>query len=168
MLAPLIERQAAAAKGAFGRWQRGDLDLRNVRHQDGLAAPDLFDDHLDLLYEVWGAHEKSGPFLVSSCRKGYPTVGLAHALGPRRFAALPGWFGNFVLDPEQVRATLPGVEAAFALDPAQQAIAEQRLHEVLEEVTAEDAAVLFDEVVPTWRRAADLDWGLIGAQATPT
>ncbi|QKW23915.1 hypothetical protein HUT16_36725 [Kitasatospora sp. NA04385] len=167
-LGPLIEGQAAAGQGGFERWRRGELDLRCVPEQYDLAAPDLLDEHLDLLYEVWNAHAESGPSLAASCRKGYPAVGLAHALGPERFAALPGWFGHFVLSPGRVRDTLPGVAAALSLDPAQRAAAEQRLRAVLDEVQDADAAALLDGLVPVWQRARDAGWGVIGAQATPS
>ncbi|MFB7946411.1 hypothetical protein ACFC6L_16010 [Kitasatospora phosalacinea] len=167
LLGPPIAAQAAAGRAAFERWRSGALDLRGREEQYDLAAPDLLDDHLDLLYGIWGAHEKSGPFFAASCRKGHPAAGLAHALGPQRFAELPGWFGNFVLTPEQVRATLPAVTAALALDPAQRAAAEHRLHEVLDEIADEDAAALLDALAPAWQCARDTGRGLIGAQATP-
>ncbi|MFH8385860.1 hypothetical protein ACH4E7_33895 [Kitasatospora sp. NPDC018058] len=169
VLGPLIAAQAASDAGRRGleRWLRGGLDLPDVLELHDLAAPYLLDDHLDLLFEVWGAYEKADRFLKSACRKGYPAIGMAYALGPERFSAVPGWFGDFVLTPHEVRAALPAVEAALALDPAERAAADRRLHELLDEASEENAAALFDDLVPTWRRAADTGQGLIGAQAIP-
>lgn len=170
VLRPLIEAQASSGsgQGVLERWLRGGSEAVDVLELHDSTAPYLLDDHLDLLYEVWGAYENAGPFLKASCRKGYPAVGLAHALGPERFGALPGWFGHFVLTPQEVQATLPTVEAAFALDPAQRQAADQRLYELLAEASDEDTAALLDDLVPTWRRAADAGQGLIGAQFVPS
>ncbi|BAJ33227.1 MULTISPECIES: hypothetical protein [Kitasatospora] len=168
VVGPLVAAQAREGGAGFERWRRGELDLREAEAQYGLAAPDLLDDHLDLLYEVWGAHEKSGPFLAAACRKGCPAAGLAHAVGAERFGALPGWFGNFALGPERVREAFPAVEAAFSLGTGERAAAERRLYEALEEVRPEDADALLDGLVPVWRRARDAGWGLLGAQATPS
>ncbi|MFB7675807.1 hypothetical protein ACFC26_30810 [Kitasatospora purpeofusca] len=169
VLGPPIEdrRTSHSARRAMECWVDGGPDALDVPQLHALAAPYLLDDHLDLLFDVWEAHEKAGPFLKSACRKGYPAVGLAHALGPNRFRALPGWFGNFVLTPEEVRTALPAVEAALTLLPSGRRSAEVRLREVLEEVSAEDADTLLDSLLPTWRRAAAEGQGLIGAQVTP-
>ncbi|WP_033354278.1 hypothetical protein [Kitasatospora aureofaciens] len=87
-----------------------------------------------------------------------------HEIGGQR----SGDFGRFVLIPQEVQATLPTVEAAFALDPDQRQVADQRLYKLLAEASDEDAAALLDDLVPTWRRAADTGQGLIGAQAVPS
>ncbi|MCX4755172.1 hypothetical protein [Kitasatospora purpeofusca] len=169
VLAPPIEhrRTSGPARRAMERWAGGGPDGLDMPLLHDLASPDLLDDHLDLLFDVWEAHANAGPFLKSACRKGYPAVGLAHALGPDRFRALPGWFGNFVLTRDQVRTTLPAVEAALTLLPSERRSAEVRLREVLEEVSAEDADTLLDSPLPTWRRAAAAGQGLTGAQVTP-
>ncbi|MFE7191435.1 hypothetical protein [Kitasatospora sp. NPDC057541] len=169
VLGPVIEAQSAsdAARAGLQRWARGGADVPDVLEFHDLAAPYLLDDHLDLLFEVWGGYEKAGPFLKSACRKGYPAIGLAHALGHERFGVLPGWFGTFVVPPDEVRAALPAVEAALTLHPADRAAADQRLNEFLEEASPEDTAALLDDLAPTWRWAAATGQGLIGAQAVP-
>ncbi|MEU9974725.1 hypothetical protein [Streptomyces sp. NPDC051014] len=48
-------------------------------------------------------------------RKAGPFSALAYALGPDAVMRLPGWFGDFLLDAEQVRARLPAVEETLAL-----------------------------------------------------
>ncbi|MFF4923936.1 hypothetical protein ACFY4B_25420 [Kitasatospora sp. NPDC001261] len=164
---PLIDAQAAAGRERLERWRHESPGRPDVTELHDLAAPYLLDDHLDVLFGIWGTHEAAGPFLESSCRKGYPAVGLAHALRAERFLALPGWFGHFVLTPQEVRATLPAVQAALDLTPDQRSTVEQRLYDILDEVSEEDAAALLDDLVPVWRRAAATGQGLIGAQAIP-
>ncbi|SDT83362.1 hypothetical protein SAMN05216371_8184 [Streptomyces sp. TLI_053] len=169
VLVPLIDAQASSAAGQAGleRWRSGGPGGPDVWEFHDMAAPYLMDEHLDVLFDIWGTYEKPGRFLKAACRKGYPAVGLAHALGPERWAALPGWFGNFVLTPGEVRSSLPAVEAALGFGPGERAAAELRLHDVLDEVSDHDATALLDDLVPVWRRAADTGQGLIGAQAVP-
>ncbi|MFD0260146.1 hypothetical protein ACFVH7_17935 [Kitasatospora indigofera] len=169
VLGPTIEAQAASSPGpkAATRWWQGGAGTVDSGDLHDLAAPFLLDDHLDELYEVWGDYEHAGPFLKSACRKGYPASGLAWALGPRRFGALPGWFGNFVLSPDEVCSALPAVEAALALDTMERTAVEVRLSRLLEEASDDDTAALLDDLVPVWRRAADTGQSLIGAQVVP-
>ncbi|WP_158714163.1 hypothetical protein [Kitasatospora aureofaciens] len=78
------------------------------------AGPSALDERICLVYEAWErGYDKALPHLAVSVRKGYPATAMAFALGPERTAALPGWFGDLILTPEQVRQTLPAVEQAF-------------------------------------------------------
>ncbi|MFF1469475.1 hypothetical protein [Streptomyces mirabilis] len=56
---------------------------------------------------------------VAVARKAGPFSALAYALGPDAVLRLPGWFGDFLLDAEQVRAQLPAAEETLALTGAQ-------------------------------------------------
>ncbi|MCX4420132.1 hypothetical protein [Streptomyces mirabilis] len=56
---------------------------------------------------------------VAVARKAGPFSALAYALGPDAVLRLPGWFGDFLLDAEQVRAQLPAAEETRSLTGAQ-------------------------------------------------
>lgn len=61
-------------------------------------------------------------------RKASPFSALAYALGPDAVMRLPGWFGDFLLDAEQVRAQLPAAEKALALTGVRRRDAVERIH----------------------------------------
>jgi hypothetical protein len=65
---------------------------------------------------------------VAVAREASPFSALAYALGPDAVLRLPGWFGDILLDAEQVRAQLPAAEEALALTGAQQRDAVERIH----------------------------------------
>ncbi|MER7753170.1 hypothetical protein [Kitasatospora sp. NPDC097643] len=147
------------------RWEAGLTDEQAFFE---LAAACPLDDHIEVVFEAWEAGHHTGPYLHASCRKSYPMAGLAHGLGPERFAALPGWFGDLLLDPDEVRATLPAVEAALTLDGETRAAVIARASEVLVEGFNEGADALLDGILWMWRAAAEAGHGLIGAQVVPT
>ncbi|MER7753171.1 hypothetical protein [Kitasatospora sp. NPDC097643] len=162
-LRPLVEAEAAlpSSRELWARWEQGLLD------GDGLldVACGPLGEHLDVLYEAWDGCADAGAGLAVSARNRYPVAGLAHGLGPERFAALPGWFGDLLLDPDEVRASLPAVEAAFALDATAYEAAVDRAYVLLND--AYRLGELFDGVLPVWRAAAEAGHGLIGAQIVP-
>ncbi|MFE5585364.1 hypothetical protein [Kitasatospora sp. NPDC056531] len=144
------------------RWGRDGLGPEEL---EWLASGPLGQDP-NGLYDAWNDCEKDiGPYVCVSARNRYPVLGLAHALGPERLAGLPGWFGDMVLTPEEVRAALPAVEAVFDLDAAARAAAEERALEVLR--GTDDVSGLFDAVVPVWRATVEAGRGMIGAQLIP-
>ncbi|MET8540444.1 hypothetical protein ABZW03_07285 [Kitasatospora sp. NPDC004799] len=143
------------------RWEAGEHLAPD--ELEGLVAGPLGADP-DGLYAAWEECGRAGPCAAVPARSRYPVLGLAHGLGPRRTAGLPGWFGDVVLTPEEVRASLPAVEAVFALDTAERRAAEDRAREALR---TDDLAGLFDAAVPVWRAAAGAGHGLIGAQLVP-
>ncbi|MFI9362426.1 hypothetical protein ACIG5E_15445 [Kitasatospora sp. NPDC053057] len=145
------------------RWERGGA--LSTDELEGLVPGPLGQDP-NGLYEAWNDCGKEiGPYVCVSARNRYPVLGLAHALGPERLAGLPGWFGDLVLSPEEVRAALPAVEAVFDLDDAERAAAEERARDVLR--GTDDVSGLFDAVVPVWRATVAAARGMIGAQLIP-
>lgn len=161
----LLAEHAAdpGAVGLRGRWERGE-DL-GVDELEALASGPLGED-VNGLYAAWNdCGTDIGPYVCVSARNRYPVLGLAHALGPERLAGLPGWFGDMVLTPAEVRAALPAVEAVFALDDTERAAARARALEVLR--GTDDVSGLFDAVVPMWRATAAAGRGIIGAQLIP-
>jgi hypothetical protein len=70
-------------------------------------------DHVDL----WAA-DLYDPLAEPVCvlvRKGSPVAALFHGIGPARAQMLPGWLGNFLLAPDEVRALKPRAEQALTL-----------------------------------------------------
>ncbi|WP_369182982.1 hypothetical protein [Streptomyces sp. Y1] len=151
-------------------WRRWAADPNGEQafhafHERAFDGP--LDEHVDVVYEAWELGQATGPYVHLAARKGSPMAGLAYAIGPERFARLPGWFGDFLLTPEQARAALPAVEAAFDLDGAARATAVERLVEALPECWDGPERIL-DEVLPVWRAAVEAGHGLFGTQVTPT
>ncbi|MGA5822472.1 hypothetical protein ACPC54_31985 [Kitasatospora sp. NPDC094028] len=160
--AQLAEHAAApGTRALWQRWERGELGLDELE----ALASGPFGLDVEAMYAVWEDCGDLRPYGAVSARNRFPMLGLAHALGPARMAELPGWFGDLVLSPAEVRATLPTVEAVFALDGAERAEAERRAVEAL--WSADPVRDLFDTAVPIWRTAAAGGHGLIGAQIVP-
>ncbi|MGW2957394.1 hypothetical protein ACWDGI_02755 [Streptomyces sp. NPDC001220] len=65
---------------------------------------------------------------VATARKADPFSALAYALGPHATLRLPGRFGDFLLDAEQVRAELPAVEETLVLTGTPRRDAIERIH----------------------------------------
>ncbi len=171
--AEAVERHGPRLRGALAAHaaEPGNRELRRRWEREGLGPEELeclavgpLGEDLDALYAAWEDCGKAGPYAAVSARNRYPVLGVAHGLGPERMAALPGWFGDVVLTPEELRASLPAVEAVFDLDGAARAAAEERAVEVLRSDCPGD---LFDVAVPVWRAAAAAGHGLIGAQLVP-
>ncbi|TQF06984.1 hypothetical protein E6W39_38365 [Kitasatospora acidiphila] len=190
VLRPVIaERQnLPETRGLWEQWvQAPELvrGLRPRRRSDEAvseAASEAFmelsdacplDEHVELLYDAMNRSPKEWHDLVvcAGCRKGYPAAALAHGLGPARFAMLPGWFGDFVLTADEVRATLPAVTTALALDPEERRAAGERTAEWLCETGDGDpreADVMLDGLVPLWRGAVERGAGLLGCMIIPS
>ncbi|MFI2066686.1 hypothetical protein ACH472_25190 [Streptomyces mirabilis] len=81
----------------------------------------------DAVMDQFPSDGEEGLF-VAVARKASPFSALAYALGPDAVLRLPGWFGDFLLDAEQVRAQLPAAEEALALTGAQRRDAVERIH----------------------------------------
>lgn len=87
------------------------------------AATDAMQDaSMTLMPEAVGA----GLF-VATARKANPVAALYYGLGAQRSAMLPGWFGNFLLSADEVRAALPRVEEALLMSDAQRGTALSRI-----------------------------------------
>lgn len=58
--------------------------------------------------------DPDGLFAVA-VREGEPATALLHGLGAEASAQLPGWFGDFLLTADEVRAVLPGAGSVLDL-----------------------------------------------------
>ncbi|MFB6894249.1 hypothetical protein ACFCX4_33625 [Kitasatospora sp. NPDC056327] len=170
-LLPAIEAEAAspAAEAFLRRW-RASGSTEEVRHDVvESGAPAALDVRIGRVHEAWEeGGDASLPSLAVSVRGSHPAAALAYALGPARFGGLPGWFGDLVLTPEQVRRTLPAVECAFTWTARDRHRAAVLLAAALrDEGDAYDIDTLLDGVPPVWRAAADAGRGLLGAHFVP-
>ncbi|MFJ9607672.1 hypothetical protein ACIRS1_15175 [Kitasatospora sp. NPDC101176] len=170
-LRPAVDAEAAlpGSRELLAWWREAGSTEESRHHLVESAAPSALDDRICLVYEAWErGSDDSLPRLTVSARNSYPAAALAHALGPTRFALLPGWFGDLVLTPEEVRQTLPAVEQAFTWDAPARHHAERLLTTALrDEATRADLDTLLDGVPPVWRAAADTGRGLLGAHFLP-
>ncbi|WP_405795883.1 hypothetical protein [Streptomyces sp. NBC_01506] len=64
--------------------------------------------------DLLGRATADGLFSVA-VREGEPATALHHGLGAQESAQLPGWFGDFLLTADEVRAVLPGAESVLAV-----------------------------------------------------
>ncbi|WP_434594549.1 hypothetical protein [Streptomyces sp. A5-4] len=113
---------------------------------------------------VRGAVEGSRPF-TAAARGAGPAAALCYGLGAEAAAALPGWFGDFLLTADAVRGVLPQVEAVLG-------VSGHRRTEVLARIEAwlrgigggdgGDAAELLDGPVRVLREAAAVGAGAVG------
>ncbi|MFH8387355.1 hypothetical protein ACH4E7_41705 [Kitasatospora sp. NPDC018058] len=94
---------------------------------------------------------------AAMARKASPYSALAYAPGPDAVLQLPGWFGDFLLDAEQVRARLPAAEDALALTGTQRREAVERIRTWMTDLgddPAHDADELLDGPLHVLRHAA--------------
>ncbi|WP_328398584.1 hypothetical protein OHS70_17590 [Streptomyces sp. NBC_00390] len=138
-----------------GRALMGFLRLTSAAPLDELHSGDCTFD----LYDVWEqAADEVRPWFGIHCKE-YAVSALFHAIGLRRAALLPGWCGDFALDAQDVRGSLPAVERALTFTPRERAAAEVRIW--LDE-GPEDESVL-DGPLRCWQQAAEAGLGLLGA-----
>nr|QIY93022.1 hypothetical protein HEP87_00710 [Streptomyces sp. S1D4-11] len=81
----------------------------------------------DAVMDQFPSDGEEGLF-AAVARKASPFSALAYALGADTVLRLPGWFGDFLLDAEQVRTQLPAAEEALALTGTQRRAAVERIH----------------------------------------
>ncbi|GAA2073287.1 hypothetical protein GCM10009801_26480 [Streptomyces albiaxialis] len=179
--APAI-RAAAARPSARAAWRRWERDAARgggavpVLRPDGYSSDealrllDLVNDSpveaLDEAGELdvmtwWGRLEGPVEPFAAAARKDNPVAALFHALGPARAAALPGWAGDAVLTPAELRAALPRTEAALAFTAPERATALARAAEWPE---TDDPAGLLDGPLRVVREAAASGHGLFAAR----
>ncbi|QHC21726.1 hypothetical protein [Streptomyces sp. GS7] len=160
-------RGGGAGRAAMPERERERIDaLIDSFHDLTRAGPfDEFydgrddDDDFSILNDVWSDDfGELVPFLAVHS-KDYAVPALFHAIGSRRAALIPGWIGNFVLSAEQVRQSLPQIEAAFSFTAKQRAAAEDQLW--LDERPGEESVL--DGPLRCWREAAAHGLGLCGA-----
>ncbi|MFE0461814.1 hypothetical protein ACFW1A_21460 [Kitasatospora sp. NPDC058965] len=164
------ERQLPASRELLREWHARGSGRWACDAFTEAAGPGALDGRIEVVYEAWEAGRDDGePRVVVLCRKAFPAAALAYAMGPQRFSLLPGWFGDLVLTPAQVRASLPRVERAFTWTAAERADAERLLTEALRgDPDRADLDALLDGVPPVWRAAARGGFGLLGAQLLPS
>lgn len=123
------------------------------------AATDAVQDaSMALMPEVVGA----GLF-VATARKANPVAALYYGLGAQRSAMLPGWFGDFLLSADEVRAALPQVEGALLLSHAQRSTALSRITDwmtAMGDTPDCDAAGLINAPLRVIRHAAEAGSGV--------
>ncbi|MEV0777886.1 hypothetical protein ACIBLA_26775 [Streptomyces sp. NPDC050433] len=79
------------------------------------AVAAMKDAAADLLRRA--AADRTGPdaLFAVAVRDGEPATALHHGLGAEESARLPGWFGDFLLTADEVRAVLPDAESVLAV-----------------------------------------------------
>ncbi|MEU9717436.1 hypothetical protein [Streptomyces sp. NPDC047976] len=100
--------------------------------------------------------EEAGLF-VATARKAAPVAALYHGLGVRGAELLPGWFGDFLLDADEVAAALPRAEQALDLSGARRSEVLARITDwmtVMGDAPDFDAAELVEGPLRVLRRAA--------------
>jgi hypothetical protein len=126
--------------------------------------PDTVRDALMALYPA-----EEGPGLyVTAVRKVRPAVALRYGLGGEAASSSPGWFGDFLLTPEEVRQVLPLAEAALALTAPQRASVLARIDEWMSglgESPDFDVAELLDRPLGVLRHASENGAGAAGLTA---
>jgi hypothetical protein len=104
------------------------------------------------------------PF-VAVTRRCDPVAALFHGLGPARAAALPGFFGDFILSSDEAGAALPALRAALTFRPgAEREAATARMRDWLFNLGDADQEPdeLFGGLLPCWEHAVRLGLGLSG------
>lgn len=81
----------------------------------------------DAVMDQFPLDAEAGLF-VATARKVDPFSALAYALGPDATLRLPGRFGDFLLDAQQVRDQLPAVEGTLVLTGTPRRDAIERIH----------------------------------------
>lgn len=118
----------------------------------------------DAVLDLFPPEGDEGLF-AAVARKASPFSALAYALGPDAVFQLPGWFGDFLLAADEVRAALPAVEEALALTGAPRRHAVDRIHAWmtgLGDAPDHDADELLDGPLRVLRHAARTGQGAAG------
>lgn len=100
-------------------------------------------------------------------RKGSPVAALFHGIGPARARLLPGWLGNFLLTPDEVRDLEPQLKEALAMPAEEHAQVVQRVRDWLNAMGDsgdKDADLLVSGPLRTWRAAVEAGAGLCASQ----
>ena len=178
---PIIEAEGSDpdARRRWNEWQRAPLgDYRKWSHTDspwseglrafheltwiservGSACYGSVGDKFCVIADVWERQPEPDQMYFCVKRKENPVAALFHAIGPERAAQLPGWCGNFLLAPAEVRESLPQVERALTFNPEERhAIDDQ---DWLDYDSDEENIV--DGPLRVWRWAAATGLGLCG------
>ncbi|MFI2202018.1 hypothetical protein ACH47Z_14830 [Streptomyces sp. NPDC020192] len=116
----------------------------------------------DASLELMPGEGADGVFCVVA-RKATPAAALYYGLGAEAAALLPGWFGDFLLPADGVRAALPDAERALRIDGERRAAVLSRIGDWMAgmgdapEFAAEN---LLDGPLEVLRHAADAGLGV--------
>ncbi|MFD8807358.1 hypothetical protein [Streptomyces sp. NPDC059597] len=154
-----------ASASSPGSWVAGENAFRlsvffDSCHYDSAAVGELG----DALMDQFPPEGEEGHF-AAVARKASPFSALAHALGPDVTLRLPGWFGDFLLRAEEVRARLPEAEEALALTGARRREVVERIQQwmsALGDDPDHDAEDLLDGPLRVLRHAARTGQGAAG------
>ncbi|QLJ03041.1 hypothetical protein HZZ00_19995 [Streptomyces sp. NEAU-sy36] len=148
-----------------GSWVAGEDALRLSEFIDGrYDDSDSVEALRDAVMDQFPPHGGEGLF-TAVARKASPFSALAYALGPDAVLRLPGWFGDFLLDAEQVRARLPAAEEALTLTGARRQHAAERIRAWLTglgDAPDQDVDELIDGPLRVLRHAARTGQGAAG------
>ncbi|WP_405951633.1 hypothetical protein OG588_40780 [Streptomyces prunicolor] len=148
-----------------GTWVAGEDAFRLSAFFDACRDDSEHAEALrDAVMDQFPADADEGLF-AAVARKAGPFSALAYALGPDAVLRLPGWFGDFLLDAEQVRAQLPAAEEALAPAAARRRDAVERIHAWMTGLGDDpdhDADQLLDGPLRVLRHAARTGQGAAG------
>lgn len=155
----------SASMASPGRWSADEEAFRLSAFFDACRDDS---DHVEALRDAvmdqFPPDAEEGLF-VAVARKASPFSALAYALGADAVLRLPGWFGDFLLDAEQVRVQLSEAEETLALTGAQRRSALERIHAWMTGVGDDpdhDADELLDGPLSVLRHAARTGQGAAG------
>jgi hypothetical protein len=136
---------------------------------NSLACDMPWDDPEVAHVNLWAAdnYDSSVEPVCVLVRKGSPVAALWHGIGPARAQMLPGWLGNFLLAPDEVRDLGPQVEEALTMPAEEEARVLQRVRDWLNgmgDSGDKDADQLVSGPLRCWRAAAEAGMGLCASQ----
>lgn len=118
----------SASTTSPGRWSADDDAYRLSAFIDSCYDDSEHAESLrDAIMDQFPPGSEEGLF-AAVARKASPFSALAYALGPDAVMRLPGWFGDFLLNAEQVRTQLPAAEETLALTGARRRDVVERIH----------------------------------------
>ncbi|WP_225099936.1 hypothetical protein [Streptomyces sp. CoH27] len=92
-------------------------DFVHGAHPETAATEAIRDASLELM-----PAEGSAGVFCAVARKASPVAALYYGLGAEAAGLLPGWFGDFLLPADDVRAALPDAERALRIDGERRAV----------------------------------------------
>ncbi|MFJ9725412.1 hypothetical protein ACIRP3_21925 [Streptomyces sp. NPDC101209] len=118
----------SASTASPGSWSANDDAYRLSAFIDSCYDDSEHAESLrDAIMDQFPPDSEEGLF-TAVARKASPFSALAYALGPDAVMRLPGWFGDFLFDAEQVRTQLPAAEETLALTGVRRRDVVERIH----------------------------------------
>ncbi|MEU4150520.1 hypothetical protein [Streptomyces sp. NPDC026659] len=155
----------SASESEPGSWVAGEDAFRLSAFFDGCQDDsDPVEALGDAVMDAFPPQGEEGLF-AAVARKASPFSALAYALGPDAMLRLPGWFGDFLLSAEEVRARLPAAEEALALTGTRRRDVAERIHRWMTGLGDDpdhDAEALLDGPLRVLRHAARTGQGAAG------